>query len=220
MRGDVIKNTEEYVKAYLGKAESGHNWWHIYRVRNLALYIQRKEERGDLFIIELAALLHDIGDYKTGIEGDGKLIVKDFLKDQKVTGKEISLVLEIMENISFRDSFDSNKKKSVELAIVQDADRLDAMGAIGIARAFNYGGFRGNEIYDPDTPCKEYRTKEEYTSSGSPTINHFYEKLLKLKSMMNTDTAKALAVERHVYMQQFLDYFFREWRLGEDIREK
>ena len=207
----IITKTEGFVKEYLSDKESGHNWWHIYRVRNNAMYIYRKELRGDPLIIELAALLHDIGDDKIDSDTDGKAVVRAFLEDLSADQGLIAGITFIMENISFRDSFNGSVARSPELDIVQDADRLDAIGAIGIARAFNYGGSRNNEIYNPGIKTRSYGTKEEYSNSDSSTINHFYEKLLKLKGMMNTDTGKALAAERHSYMESFLDQFYREW---------
>ena len=215
MNSNIIGKTEQFVKEYLDGAEPGHNWWHIYRVRNLALYISEKEGKGDKLIIELAALLHDIGDYKTGKQDNGQMIVSAFLNNEGLQARKIGEVTGIMENISFRDNIGKEINKSIELCIVQDADRLDAIGAIGIARAFNYGGSAGMQIYEPGNKPVEYKSKEEYIKSQSSTINHFYEKLFRLKSMMNTDTAKALAVERFVFMKQFIDHFFNEWKLGE-----
>jgi uncharacterized protein len=211
---EIIFATELYVKKYMEDKEAGHNWWHIYRVRNNAKYILSKEGRGDSFIIELSALLHDIGDDKIDAENDGIGLVRSFLSNIGLGDNVIDPVTEIMSKISFRDSFKSTYSRSIELDIVQDADRLDAIGAIGIARAFAYGGTKGNEIYKPETGPRIYKSKQEYTSSDSSTINHFYEKLLLLKGMMNTETGKKLAEDRHSYMEEFLARFMSEWNIN------
>lgn len=207
----VIRATKDYVKDYFSDKESGHNWWHVERVWKNAMYIYSKEKRGDLFVIEIAALLHDIGDDKIDKETDGLKTVKLFLGNAGVDIGIINKVIMIMSNISFRDSYNSDYERTDELDIVQDADRLDAIGAIGIARAFNYGGSRNNEIYVPDQSPGSFTTREEYTDSRTSTINHFYEKLLLLKDMMNTTTGREMAEERHKYMENFLKQFYREW---------
>jgi len=209
----VIKKTEQYVKNYLEDVESGHNWWHIRRVRNTAMYIYSIEGVGDPFIIEMAALLHDIGDHKIK-SGNETVGLKNFLESLIPDTFQADRLTYIINNISFRDSFSHAYEHIPELDIVQDADRLDALGAIGIARAFNYGGFKGFEIYNPEESPKDYKSSEEYIVSRSSTINHFYEKLLRLKDMMNTETGKSLAEERHSYMEGFLKQFQREWNAG------
>lgn len=210
---EIVDRVVEFVKGYMADKEAGHNWWHIERVWKNAKYIFDKEQRGDIFLIELAALLHDIGDDKIDPETDGPELVGAFLSELKVENGHISDIKEIMALISFRDNLGQSYTRTIELDIVQDADRLDAIGAIGIARAFAYGGSRGNEIYNPDRPYKNYLSKEEYQVSDSSTINHFYEKLLLLKDKMNTDTGKQLAEERHMYMLEFLERFNGEWEI-------
>lgn len=213
MKSRIIKQIEHFVKEYLSDAESGHNWWHIYRVRNMAMYICSVERNGDPFIIEMSSLLHDIGDYKikTAYPKDD---LRGFLEGLSLEKGQRDKIIYIIDHVSFRASFGPEYERLPELNIVQDADRLDAMGAIGIARAFNYGGSRGFEIFDPDKAPEHYKTPEEYIGSDSSTINHFYEKLLKLKDLMNTETGKKLAEARHRYMEVFLEQFFREWDTG------
>ncbi|HKL66498.1 MAG TPA: HD domain-containing protein [Bacteroidales bacterium] len=215
MNRNIIKSTEDFVKEQLSGVESGHDWWHIQRVRKLAMHINSIEQDGDPIVIELASLLHDVGDDKIASELNGTMLVGSFLTKEGIGRETKEKVLHIMENISFRDSFNGICSRTAELNIVQDADRLDAIGAIGIARAFNYGGSAGNAIYEPGNGPREYRSKDEYTGSDSSTINHFYEKLLKLKDMMNTETGKRLAEERHDFMLGFLDQFIGEWNLDE-----
>ncbi len=211
---DIISSAEDFVKEYMADKEAGHNWWHIQRVRANAMYIFRQEGQGDSFIIELSALMHDIGDDKIDAETDGIMMVRSFLSDFNLKDGVIDAVAEIMAKISFRDSFEHCYSRTIELDIVQDADRLDAIGAIGIARAFAYGGSKGYQIYIPGEDAREYGSKEDYTLSDSSTINHFYEKLLLLKDRMNTETGKRLALERHQYMEGFLEQFRKEWKNG------
>ena len=172
-----------------------------------------KGEKADDLIVTLGALLHDIADSKfhNGDETVGPKVAKEFLRNQDVSEEIIAHVVKIIENISFKGGKEAQKFKSPELDIVQDADRLDALGAIGIARAFNYGGFKGRALYDPDIEADLNMTKEQYKSSTAPTINHFYEKLLLLKDRMNTTTGKKIATERHQYMLGFLEQFYAEW---------
>ena len=212
-RDTVLANTENYVKQALEGAEAGHDWWHIERVRNLALQIGRQEE-ADLFIVELAALLHDIADSKfnDGDETRGPREAEKFLSEQLLPPGEIDHVIRIIENISFRKSLDGNSFSSIEFSVVQDADRLDAIGAIGIARAFNYGGFKNRIFYDPSIPPEVHGSSESYKKSTAPTINHFYEKLLKLKDKMNTATGKKMAADRHHFMESYLEQFYKEWQ--------
>ena len=212
----IIKKTEEFVRNYLSGAETGHNWYHIDRVRNNALFIQSKERSGDRFIIELCSLLHDTGDHKIDPDADGPAIVEKFCAGMELDSKTTDRVKSVISGISFRDSYTKMNNGSIEFRIVQDADRLDAIGAIGIARAFNYGGSVNNEMHVPGQEPSVFRLKEEYISSKSSTINHFYEKLLKLKDMMNTKTGREMAVERHQFMELFLERFFNEWRVKID----
>lgn len=212
MSRDIISVTEQFVKKHLENVESGHDWWHIYRVRDTAMYIYSREKAGDPFIIEMSALLHDIDDYKITPGNNNKNNLLDgFLAESGIDGDEQDKIRYIIDHISFRDSFGPSYEHIPELDTVQDADRLDATGAIGIARAFNYGGSLGFDIYNPLQKPVNYKSTAEYTSSDSSTINHFYEKLLRLKDMMNTETGRIIAEERHRYMEAFLEQFMKEW---------
>lgn len=208
----IIQNTVEFVKGALADAEGGHDWWHVYRVWQLSKHIAASE-RADLFVVELGALLHDIADSKFhgGNEDLGPQKAREFLSSQGVEERVIAHVENIITNISFKGGNQIQKFKSLELDIVQDADRLDALGAIGIARTFNYGGFKNREIYNPEIKPNLNMTKEEYKLSKAPTLNHFYEKLLLLKDRMNTDTGRLMAEQRHRFMEQYLDEFYKEW---------
>ncbi len=210
----IIDKAIDFVKKALSGAEGGHDWWHIYRVWRLSKYIAQTEG-GNMFIIELGALLHDIADSKfhNGDETIGPRRAKDFLKSLNVNPKVIKHIENIIANISFKGGKHIQKFKSLELDIIQDADRLDAIGAIGITRTFNYGGYKGREIYNPEIKANLNMTKEEYKNSNTPTLNHFYEKLLLLKDKMNTKTGHLLARQRHRFMQQFLDEFYKEWNI-------
>ena len=208
----VIEKTVDFVKEVLSGAEGGHDWWHIYRVWKLSKKIAQTENV-DNFIVELGSLLHDIADSKfyNGNEEIGPRKAREFLKSLNVEEKIIIHIENIISNISFRKAIYDQKFKSPELAVVQDADRLDAIGAIGIVRTFNYGGYKGKEIYNPEIKPHLNMTKEEYENSKAPTLNHFYEKLLLLKDKMNTKVGKSIAEHRHKYMKQFLDEFYKEW---------
>ncbi len=208
----LIQNTASYVEKTLKNAEGGHDWWHILRVWNNAKLIVRSEP-ADMLVVELAALLHDIADSKfhDGNEDIGPQTAVAFLQSQSVDADIIKHVENIIRHMSFKSSFDAPGFHSPELAVVQDADRLDAIGAMGIARAFTYGGFKGRELYNPDIEPNLNMSKAEYKTQTAPTINHFYEKLLLLKDKMNTKTAKKLAEARHQYMQDYLDQFYAEW---------
>ncbi len=209
----LIELTKEFVKSTLTDAEGGHDWFHILRVYNNALLIA-KDEKVDKFVVSLGALLHDIADSKfhKGDETVGPKIARKFLFKHNVDSLVIEHVINIIENISFNKSLESGEKfKSPELDVIQDADRLDAIGAIGIARCFNYGGFKNRALYNPEIKPNLNMSKEEYKKSTAPTINHFYEKLLLLKDKMNTKTGKRIAQQRHDYMKQFLDQFYSEW---------
>ena len=210
----IITNTTAFVKETLKGAEGGHDWFHIERVYKNALLIA-KDEIVDEFIVSLGALLHDIADAKfyDGDETVGPRIAREFLENQDVDENVIAHIENIINYISFKSSLEKGEKfTSPELAVIQDADRLDAIGAIGIARCFNYGGFKNRVLYDPEIVPNLNMTKEEYKKSSSPTINHFYEKLLLLKDKMNTETGKRIAAERHQYMEGFLQQFFDEWK--------
>ncbi len=206
--------TINFVKEKLEGAEAGHDWFHIERVWKLSKKIAEKEG-GNLEVIELSALLHDIADPKFH-NGDETLALKisqNFLEEIHVEGELIEQVLFVIKNISFKNRAEAPENPPLELQIVQDADRLDAIGAIGIARTFNFGGFKNNLMYHPEIKPNLGMNKEEYKKSNGTTINHFYEKLLLLKDLMNTETAKKIASERHNFMLQFLDEFYKEWNV-------
>jgi uncharacterized protein len=209
---DLINKTILFVKEKLANAEGGHDWFHIQRVYKNALLIANGET-GDETVIKLGALLHDIADSKFhgGDEDLGPKVAREFLEKEAVSEEIIIHVIAIIKNISFKGGNTEKTFSSVELDIVQDADRLDAIGAIGIARAFNYGGFKDRALYNPQIAPNLHMSKEEYKNSQTPTINHFYEKLLLLKDKMNTETGKEIAKERHHYMQGFLAQFYAEW---------
>lgn len=206
--------TINFVKEKLEGAEAGHDWFHIERVWKLSKKIAEKEG-GNLEVIELSALLHDIADPKfhNGDETLALKISKDFLEEIQVDAELIEQVLFVIKNISFKNRAEAPENPPLELQIVQDADRLDAIGAIGIARTFNFGGFKNNLMYHPEIKPNLGMNKEEYKKSNGTTINHFYEKLLLLKDLMNTETAKKIASERHDFMLQFLDEFYKEWNV-------
>ena len=208
----LILATKTFVQQELANAEGGHDWFHIERVYKNALLIA-EEEDVNLEIIALGALLHDIADAKfhQGDETVGPKKAQQFLQQQNVESATIEHVIKIIENISFKGGNFQQQFHSKELAIVQDADRLDALGAIGIARTFNYGGFKNRKLYDPAIAPKLNMTKEEYKKGDNPTINHFYEKLLLLKDRMNTQKGKQIAQERHLFMEKFLEQFYAEW---------
>ncbi|AVR44917.1 phosphohydrolase [Christiangramia fulva] len=208
----LISQTIDFVKETLKNAEGGHDWFHIERVLNNARHIA-KGENADMLVVELGALLHDIADSKfhNGDESVGPEMAREFLKSREVPDAIINHVIKIIENISFKGGNVERDFTSVELDIVQDADRLDAIGAIGIARTFNYGGFKGRALYDPEIEPNLNMSKEEYKASTAPTINHFYEKLLLLKDRMNTATGRRIAADRHAFMKRFLDQFYSEW---------
>ncbi|OYX28226.1 MAG: phosphohydrolase [Flavobacteriales bacterium 32-35-8] len=209
---EQINKTMIFVKETLKNAEGGHDWFHTERVYKNALLIA-KGEKANVFVVSLGALLHDIADSKfhDGDESIGPKIAREFLFKINVDSEIIEHVIKIIENISFKGGNEAQKFSSPELNVVQDADRLDAIGAIGIARCFNYGGFKNRPLYNPDIKPNLNMTNAEYKTSNAPTINHFYEKLLLLKDKMNTKTGHTLALERHNYMLGFLDQFYKEW---------
>lgn len=208
---ELVSATIAFVKSELRQAEGGHDWFHVERVYRNALDIARNEEV-DITVVTFGALLHDIADYKfhDGDETIGPRKASDFLTTMQVPEEIITHVVKIIENVSFKGGNTKQKFSSRELEVVQDADRLDAMGAIGIARTFNYGGYKGRALYDPAVPPNLKMSPDEYKKSDAPTINHFYEKLLLLKNRMNTPTGKKLAEERHQFMELFLNQFFKE----------
>ena len=207
----ILNNTISFVKNELHNAEGGHDWFHIERVYKNALLIAETEAVNSL-IVALGALLHDIADSKfhNGDEDIGPKKAKDFLITQEVSAEVIDHVVKIIENISFKGGNTQQKYHSKELDVVQDADRLDAIGAIGIARVFNYGGFKNRAIYNPEVKPNLKMTPAEYKASTAPSINHFYEKLLRLKDLMNTDSGQRIALDRHRFMEQYLNQFYAE----------
>jgi uncharacterized protein len=208
---DMIEATEAFVKNELGKDSSGHDWHHIDRVRKNARLIWSKEQKGDWFIIEMAALLHDIPDEKLNeTEEAGLAKLDSFLSGLELESNIANLIKDCIETVSFKGGREI-ELNSIEAEIVQDADRLDALGAIGIARTFAYGGKKGHPIFAPGISVREEMSLEEYRTGNSSSINHFYEKLLKLKDKMNTEQAKKLAEERHAFMESFLEQFYSEW---------
>ncbi|MCX2473020.1 HD domain-containing protein [Pedobacter sp. MC2016-05] len=207
-----IQKTIDFVKQTLANAEAGHDWFHIERVYKTAQNINRKEN-GDELVVAFSALLHDIADpkFNGGDETLGPEMAAVFLQSIHVDQAIIDHVKLIIENMSFKNSFDQNVFTSKEMQIVQDADRLDAIGAIGIARAFTYGGFKNRVLYDPAIKPEQHLSKETYKNTTAPTINHFYEKLLLLKDLMNTAAGKTIAEERHEFMLLYLAHFYSEW---------
>ncbi|AWA29167.1 phosphohydrolase [Flavobacterium magnum] len=208
----LVTDTIEFVKMKLRDAEGGHDWFHIERVYKNSQLIA-KHENCDMLVVELGALLHDIADSKfhDGDENIGPETARKFLADNNVNQPTIDHVINIIRNISFKGGNFEKKFNSIELQIVQDADRLDAIGAVGIARTFNYGGFKNRPLYNPEIRPNLNMSKEEYKNSAAPTVNHFYEKLLLLKDRMNTDTGKRIAAQRHQFMEDFLSQFYAEW---------
>jgi len=209
---DIINRTANHINTVLSGDGTGHDWWHVYRVWKMAKRIGHAEQ-ADPLVVELAALLHDIADWKFH-DGDlsvGPTRAKEWMDSLGIEPSIIDQVCQIIANISFKGAGVVQPPLSLEGKAVQDADRLDAMGAIGIARAFAYGGAKGREIYDPAASPTEHRTAEAYLKSGGHTINHFYEKLLLLKDRMNTATGRAMAEERHKFMEDYLRRFYEEW---------
>jgi uncharacterized protein len=212
-KAEVIKRTKSFVKEKMKADASGHDWFHVERVLKLATYISKKEKNVDIFIVQLAALLHDIGDWKfnNGDSTIGSKTAHEVLKHLSVPEGIIKDVCYIVEHISYKAGSNSRKMKNIEGMIVQDADRLDALGAIGIARAFAYGGYKQQEIHNPRITKKIGVTPQVYLTKKGTTINHFYEKLLLLQDTMHTKTAKRIAQKRHDFMLHFLDTFYQEW---------
>ena len=206
----LLKATENFVKSVLEGDSSGHDWWHIHRVRNLALMIA-KSEGADLFVVELAALLHDIDDWKLIEAGVEEQKTKTWLRNCNVEEDVTERICKIIEGVSFKGAGVNTSTNDIECKVLQDADRLDALGAIGIARTFAYGGSRGRGIYDPEIQPEMHADFENYKKSNAPTINHFYEKLLLLKDQMQTKMGRTLAEQRHDFMILFLNQFYEEW---------
>ncbi|MFT8315587.1 MAG: HD domain-containing protein [Clostridium sp.] len=210
----IIERTKEFVKSKLYGEETGHDWWHTYRVWRNAIKIGEKEQ-ADMLIVELSALLHDVADYKfyNGDTDISSKVVNEWLESINVQKEVISKVCDVIENISFKGANVKSQISTKECMVVQDADRLDAIGAIGISRVFAFGGAVKREIYNPDISVQKHDTFEQYKNSihTSTSINHFYEKLLLIKNLMNTDMGKSLAQDRHRYMEEYLNKFMNEW---------
>lgn len=208
-----ISKTVNFVKQELQDAEGGHDWFHIERVWKTANTIAQSEKGANLLVVELAALLHDIADSKfnDGNEEIGPAKARDFLSSLALDQETTEHVVNIIKHVSYKGGNEAQTFSSLELSIVQDADRLDAIGTIGIARTFNYGGHKGRELYNPEIKPNLNMSKEEYKASTAPTINHFYEKLLLLKDKMNTKTGTEMAEKRHDFMETFLKQFYNEW---------
>ena len=213
----ILDATEAHVRSAMSGEGSGHDWWHVYRVWQSALRIG-EIEGADVYVVQLAALLHDLGDQKFhgGDETVGPRMAREWLKSLDAAPVVIDHVCEIIRDLSFKGADVQTPMRTLEGRVVQDADRLDAIGAIGIARAFAYGGYKGRELYDPDVPPEMHGSFEAYKGSSAPTINHFYEKLLLLTERMNTDTARRTAEARHHFMETFLAHFYIEWD-GRDV---
>lgn len=207
---EVIKKTAEYVRGKMLEEASGHDWWHVYRVWNLSKKIAKEEKDTNMLVVELAALLHDLEDWKFN-DNKNFILTKKYLNNLEINKENVESTLEIVKNISFKGAGVKNKIKTKEGKIVQDADRLDAIGAIGIARVFAYGGLANREIHNPLIKPKLHKTFNQYKNNKGSSINHFYEKLLLLKNKLNTKTAKKIAVKRHEFIVKFLKEFFREW---------
>ncbi len=212
-QSEIIRRTINFVQHALKDNESGHDWWHVFRVYKCAKTIAQNESGANMLVVELSALLHDIADSKfhDGNEELAPQISCDFMRELELDDDIIEQVVNIIRKISFKHEFGAPEPKPIELQIVQDADRLDAIGAIGIARTFSYGGFKKREMYNPEIKPIKYSNSEEYKKNTAPTINHFYEKLLHLKDSMNTAYGKKLAKERHTFMENFLEQFYAEW---------
>lgn len=209
----LLAAAEAFAKEKLQAFDAGHDWTHTERVLNLAGHIQQEENAGDPQVISLAAILHDIADTKfhQGAETDGGDMAYEFLTGNGLSKDKSEHIRKIINHLSFKQRLENSPIDSIEFQIVQDADRLDAMGAIGIARAFHYGGYKNRALYDPEVVPRKYKSAEAYKKSDAPTINHFYEKLFLLKDLMNTATGKKLAQERHDYMVSFVERFKKEW---------
>lgn len=207
---EIINKTSEYVKSKQLGETTGHDWWHTYRVWQTAIKIGQIEN-ADLFIVELAALLHDLDDWKFSDNKDCSAMAGSLMSELGVDKEIMALVCDIIKNLSFKGAGVDSSMKTIEGKVVQDSDRLDAIGAIGIARAFAYGGHKGREIYNPDIKPQMHDSFEQYKNSVGTTINHFYEKLFLLKDLMNTETAKRMALERHEFMENYLKHFLKEW---------
>ena len=209
----IITQTIAFVKQQLAADATGHDWWHVHRVWKMALTLA-EQEGGDLFVIQLSALLHDIADWKfhDGDDKKGEVVAREWIVSRGVDEEIVKQVCQIISQVSFKGAGVEVQMHTLEGKIVQDADRLDALGTIGIARAFAYGGYKGRQMYNPDVAPIKHQTFEQYKANQGTTLNHFYEKLFLLKDRMNTATAKEIAEERHRYMEEFVERFKKEWQ--------
>jgi len=209
---NLLKNALQHSKEILSGEGSGHDWWHTYRVWKTATTICEKEG-ADTVVVQLSSLLHDIEDWKFNMGSEDKTLrhATEFLKTEKLEQKRIEHVCEIIKTMSFKGAKNSSRPSTIEGQIVQDADRLDAIGAIGIARVFSFGGFKQREIHNPNLKPQKFNSKEAYLNNKGTSINHFYEKMLLLKDLMNTKTAKKIAIKRHNFLLKYLDEFYKEW---------
>ncbi len=210
----IVQKTKQYVRAKFKEEGTGHDWWHVERVLKSALAIAKKEKGADLFIVQLGALLHDIADFKFhgGDDTAGGKAAAKWLRSIGADESTIKKVVHIVDNVSFKGLLVKSKMESLEGKIVQDADRLDAIGAIGIARAFAYGGYKNRPLYDPCVKAKKHKSFEEYKKHNTSTLHHFYEKILHLKGLMNTKTGRKMALQRHKFLEAYLEQFHAEWR--------
>lgn len=213
MKNEVLKQTEIYIRELFQTDSTGHDWWHVYRVWQAAKTIATHEAGADMFVVEMAALLHDLGDYKLSQNGEetAAQAIGQYLEKFSLASPIIDAIITVVDKVSFSKNVGKQENISLEAQIVRDADRLDALGAIGIARVFAYGGSKNRIMYDPAQKPQGYSSVQERRLSTSSSINHFYEKLLLLSGMMHTKTAKKMAKKRHVYMQKYLDEFYAEW---------
>ena len=205
----ILEKTRDFVKEKMYKEGSGHDWFHIERVCNMAKYLAQKES-ADMFIVEMTALLHDIDDWKFS-DVYNTTVTEEFLKSVEVSEEDSNRILNIIKTMSYKGGVVDSTQNTIEGMVVQDADRLDALGAIGIARAFAYGGSKNRSMYDPSIKPIDFKSLDEVKNKDNHTINHFYEKLFKLKDLMNTNTAKDIAKKRHKYMENFIEEFYSEW---------
>ena len=213
---EVIEKTKKFIKEKFEKEGTGHDWWHIYRVWRNAISIGTKE-KADPYIVQLGALLHDIADFKFN-NGDlsvGKRAAREYLNNLGVKKNIVSEVCDIVENVSFKGARFEKEMRTIEGKVIRDADRLDAIGAIGIARCFAYGGHKGRLLYNPEGDIKDHKTVTQYLQGASSSVHHFYEKLLLLKDLMLTNTGRKMAEERHAFMERYLKRFFKEWEGNE-----
>lgn len=209
---ELIQKTAEFIRQHFEQEGSGHDWWHIFRVWQLSKVIA-SSEKADMFLVEMAALLHDLDDWKLSSPTSSK--AADWMKKTGMNENEQETILQIIEEVSFKGAGVETQPQSVEAAIVQDADRLDAIGAIGIARTFAYGGHKNRLIYDPAVKPEMHEKFSDYQKSTAPTINHFYEKLLLLKDRMNTKKGREIAARRHKFLEIYLEHFYQEWNIEE-----